>query len=281
VTVSDDSCRKASPRRWGCGGGRDWGIDPSRLDAYLERIGAIRPARPDAEALRELQHRHLLAVPFENLSIYLHEPIVLDEAALLEKIVDRRRGGFCYELNGLFGMVLRALGYETTYLGARVFQDEGLGPPFDHLALRVDCPEPWLVDVGFGRHAHYPLRLDVRTDQDDPDGTYRIVESPEGDIDVLRSGRPQYRAELRPRALGDCEATCWWHQTSPKSHFTQSTVCSLLTENGRVTLSEGILIRTVDGQRFERRYTSDADLLEAYRTWFGVALDRVPVRTAR
>jgi N-hydroxyarylamine O-acetyltransferase len=220
-------------------------------------------------------------VPFENLSIYLDEPIVLAEEALLEKVVDCRRGGFCYEQNGLFGMVLTALGYRTTYLGARVFQPDGIGPPFDHLALRVDCPEPWLVDVGFGRHAQHPLRLDLRTDQADPDGTFRLVDTDEGDIDVWRDGRPQYRAELRPRALLDCEATCWWHQTSPRSHFTQSTVCSLLTETGRVTLSDGLLIRTVDGERHEEALRSDADVLDAYRTHFGIALDRVPVRRDR
>jgi N-hydroxyarylamine O-acetyltransferase len=257
------------------------GIDTQRLDAYLERIGASRPARADAEALHDLQRRHLLTVPFENLSIHLGVPIVLAEEPLFDKIVDQRRGGFCYELNGLFGMALGALGFQTTYLGARVFQPERLGPPFDHLALRVDCPEPWLVDVGFGRYAQYPLRLDRRDDQSDPDGTFRLVDTDEGDVDVLRDGKPQYRLDLRPRALIDCEATCWWHQTSPTSHFTQATVCSLLTEDGRVTLSDGVLIRTIDGERYQQRLVEDAAVLEAYRRYFGVVLDRVPVRMAR
>ena len=261
--------------------GETVGIDTKRLDSYLDRIGATRPARADADALHDLQRRHLLTVPFENLSIHLGEPIVLAEDALLEKIVDRRRGGFCYELNGLFGMVLAALGFETTYLGARVFQPERLGPPFDHLALRVDCPDPWLVDVGFGRHAQYPLRLDRRDDQSDADGTFRLVDTAEGDVDVLRDGKPQYRFEVRPRALIDCEATCWWHQTSPTSHFTQATVCSLLTETGRITLSDGVLIRTVDGERYQQRLTDDAAILDAYQRYFGVVLDRVPVATAR
>jgi N-hydroxyarylamine O-acetyltransferase len=257
------------------------GIDTQRLDAYLERIGASRPAGADAEALHDLQRRHLLTVPFENLSIHLGVPIVLAEEPLFDKIVDQRRGGFCYELNGLFGMALGALGFQTTYLGARVFQPERLGPPFDHLALRVDCPEPWLVDVGFGRYAQYPLRLDRRDDQSDPDGTFRLVDTDEGDVDVLRDGKPQYRLDLRPRALIDCEATCWWHQTSPTSHFTQATVCSLLTEDGRVTLSDGVLIRTIDGERYQQRLVEDAAVLEAYRRYFGVVLDRVPVRMAR
>ena len=97
---------------------------------YLDRIGASPPSSADAAALAELTRRHLASVPFENLSIHLGEPIELDEDALLAKIVDRRRGGFCYELNGAFGALLAHLGYDVTLLAARVFGDGGaLGPP--------------------------------------------------------------------------------------------------------------------------------------------------------
>ena len=99
----------------------------SWVDAYLDRIGAERPARPDGEALRDLHVRHLRTVPFENLSIHLGEDIVLDEDRLVAKVVDRRRGGFCYELGGAFGALLTALGYEVTPLAARVFGDGGPG----------------------------------------------------------------------------------------------------------------------------------------------------------
>src|SRR5439155_12459989 len=117
----------------------------------------------------------LRAVPFENLSIHLGEPIVLDEAELLDKLVRRRRGGFCYELNGAFAALLAALGFEVTLLAARVYGGGVLSPPFDHLALPVDAPGPWLVDVGFGRHSHYPLRLDTAAEQVDPDGVFQVV----------------------------------------------------------------------------------------------------------
>ena len=127
-----------------------------RVRAYLDRIGAQRPARPDATALRELHRRHLLTVPFENLSVHLGEPVVLDPEALVDKVVTARRGGFCYELNGAFAALLTALGYPVTLLAGRVFGENGLGAPFDHLALRVDAGGPWLVDVGFGRHTEVP-----------------------------------------------------------------------------------------------------------------------------
>jgi N-hydroxyarylamine O-acetyltransferase len=253
-------------------------MDGKELDAYLARIGAARPAQADAAALRELQLRHLLAVPFENLSIHLGEPIVLQPAALLDKLVRRRRGGFCYELNGAFADLLSSLGFAVTLLAARVFGEDGPGPPFDHLALRVDIGGDglWLADVGFGRHSSYPLRLDSRDQQADPGGTFRVAETADGDLDVIRDGQPQYRLEPRPRSLADFEPTCWWQQTSPRSHFTRSLVCSLLTGDGRVTLSDRTLIRTTGERREERTLRAAAEVFDAYRTWFGIVLDRLP-----
>ncbi|GAA3098453.1 arylamine N-acetyltransferase family protein [Streptosporangium carneum] len=251
------------------------------MDEYLKRIGAARPASPDSGSLRELQLRHLLTVPFENLSIHLGEPVVLDDGALVDKVVGRRRGGFCYELNGAFAVLLRTLGHEVTLLSARVFADGVLGPPFDHMALRVNAPDPWLVDVGFGRFAHHPLRLDLRTDQLDPGGVFRLTETEEGDLDVLRDGVPQYRLERRPRVLADFEATCWWQQTSPKSHFTRSPVCTILTEEGRLTLTDRLLVRTVGDAREERNLATDAETLAAYRDHFGIELTRPPATPPR
>jgi arylamine N-acetyltransferase len=249
------------------------GMNDSWVDAYLARIGVERPARPDAAVLRDLHVRHLLAVPFENLSIHLGEDIVLDPGALVTKIVHRRRGGFCYELNGAFAALLSELGFTVELLSARVFGEDGLGLPFDHLALRVG---PWLADVGFGGHTHYPLRLDERGDQVDPGGVFRVTESPAGDLDVSKNGTPVYRLETRPRELTEFEVGCWYNRTSPKSHFTRSLVCSMLTESGRVTLSGRTLIRTTEGGRDERTLGDDAEVLGAYRRWFGIELNRVP-----
>jgi N-hydroxyarylamine O-acetyltransferase len=252
-------------------------MNDSWVDAYLARIDAKRPAAPDAGALRDLHLRHQLAVPFENLSVHLGEDIVLDSDALVAKVVERRRGGFCYELNGAFAALLSALGFEVELLAARVHGDGGFGMPFDHLALRVGA---WLVDVGFGGHTHYPLRLDERGDQVDPGGVFRVTEAPGGDLDVSRNGTLKYRVETRPRELRDFEAGCWYNSTSPNSHFTRSLVCSILTESGRTTLSGRTLIHTSihtsPGGRDEREIGDDAEVLDAYRTWFGIELDRVP-----
>ncbi|WP_405808326.1 arylamine N-acetyltransferase [Streptomyces sp. NBC_00210] len=258
------------------------------MDAYLRRIGASRPERADAAALRDLQLRHLHTVPFENLSIHLGEDIELEEKALLAKIVDAGRGGFCYELNGAFAALLRDLGFTVTLLQARVFGDEGRpGIPYDHLALLVgtaDSTGPWLADVGFGDHAHHPLVFDERGDQQDPAGTFRIVEVPEsehGDLDVYRDGEPQFRMERRPRVLDDFRAGAWWHRTSPDSHFTRSVVCSRLSPEGRITLSGRKLVTTGHGERREQPLADDAAVLAAYRDHFGLLLDRLPSAPGR
>ncbi|MGF1239025.1 arylamine N-acetyltransferase family protein [Streptomyces sp. 2-6] len=265
-------------------------MESAEVDAYLRRIGAEWPSSATGAALRELQVRHLRAVPFENLSIHLGEEIVLAEEPLVEKVVGARRGGFCYELNGAFGALLTALGFEVTVLAARVHGEAGrLGIPYDHMALRVRTADggDWLADVGFGAHSHFPLAFGERGEQADPAGTFAVVEvqgvgradaSPVDDLDVLRDGTPQYRLETRPRVLEDFVAGAWWHRTSPDSHFTRSLVCSRLTEDGgRITLSGRTLTTTgADEARDVRELGSDDEVLSVYRERFGIRLDRVP-----
>ncbi|MFJ4562596.1 arylamine N-acetyltransferase [Streptomyces caelestis] len=270
-------------------------MNAAQVDAYLRRLGAEHPAWPTVDVLRELHLRHLRTVPFENLSIHLGEEIVLEEKRLLDKVVDARRGGFCYELNGAFGALLTALGYDVALLAARVYGDEErLGIPYDHLALRVRTVDggDWLADVGFGAHSHLPLAFGERGEQEDPGGTFRIVEArPDAagvrgghdtveaaDLDVIRDGRPQYRLEVRPRVLGDFVAGAWWHSTSPVSHFTRSLVCSRVTEDGgRITLSgRRVTVTGADGSREERELETDEEVLQVYRERFGIELGSVP-----
>ncbi len=244
-------------------------MDLETADRYLDRIGARRPAAPDAAALRELHRRHVEAVPFENLSIVLGEPVSLDEDALVDKIVHRRRGGFCYELNGAFAALLTALGYDVRLLAASVFGDGGtLTPAFDHLALLVELDERYLVDVGFGAHAVHPLRLDWPEAQEDPAGSFLVLDAPGGDVDVLQDGIPQYRAELRARRITDFARLAWWHANSPDSHFSTGPRCSRATESGRVTIRGDRLIETVHGVRTETVLAED-EILAAYEKHFG------------
>src|SRR5436309_4552846 len=125
----------------------------SKVDAasYLKRIGYRGPLIPHIDVLRRLHHRHLLSVPFENLDIHLGRPIILDQRFFYKKIVENRRGGYCYELNGCFAWLLKRLGFKVSMLSARVAKkEEGLSPEFDHLTLLVHLGERLLVDFGFG-----------------------------------------------------------------------------------------------------------------------------------
>lgn len=263
-------------------------MDTVRAKAYLERIGLSPSGSPDSATpspamLTSLMRAHLRTVPFENLSIHLGEPIELTEEALLAKLVDRRRGGFCYELNGAFALLLGQLGYEVAMLQARVHDKDGLGPPYDHLTLRVELDEPWLVDVGFGRFLAQPVRYGVSEVQRDAGGdvAFTVVPGPAGyaapaDLDVLLDGVPQFRIDPRARELDEFRATCWYQQTYPSSHFRTSLVCSLPTDNGRLTLSDRTLVETLGDTRTERLLTSDDEVLSVYRERFGVHLDRLP-----
>lgn len=254
-------------------------MDEAAVAAYLARIGAERPARADAAALRGLHERHQRTVPFENLSVHLGEPVRLEADALVRKITERRRGGFCYELNGAFAALLTALGYRVTPLSARVYGKERLGPLFDHLALAVEASgRRWLADVGFGRHALHPLLLDERGEQADPCGVFTITEAAEGDLLVTRNGEPAYLMEPRARELADFRMAAWWQCTSPESPFTKSLVCSRLTpEGGLITLSgRRLLTEDAAGHREESQLLDDEAVLAAYRDHFGIMLDRVP-----
>jgi N-hydroxyarylamine O-acetyltransferase len=264
-------------------------MDDQVRAAYLRRIAVTGPVAADAATLAELHRAHQLTVPFENLSIHLPEPISLTEADLLTKIITRRRGGFCYELNGAFALLLEAMGFAVSRVAARVHGEDGLSPPFDHLALIVSTKVStevgtgvstkegtWLADVGFGSHATFPLLLDDRADQTDPGGVFQLKDAAEGDIEVIKDGAPQYRIERRPRELAEFEPTCWWQQTWPQSHFRTGTICSLLTQDGRISLSGNTLIRTSGESRTEEQLPTDAAVLAAYRDQFGIELNHVP-----
>jgi N-hydroxyarylamine O-acetyltransferase len=214
------------------------------IDAYLERIGYRGSREPSAETLRELHLRHLLSVPFENLDIHWKRPIVVDADRFVHKILAERRGGFCYELNGAFALLLTALGYDVKMLSARVISADGTyGPPFDHMTLLVN--DEWIADVGFGDSSLVPLPLDGA-----PEGEYRIAD---GRYQVLRDGEWQtdYLFDLEPHELHEFGPMCDFQQFSPESSFTKKRVCTLARPDGRVTLTADRLIVTKNGVREE------------------------------
>ncbi len=250
------------------------------ITAYLQRINYHGSPVPNAQVLRDLQVAHLLSVPFENLSIHAGEPIVLEDEALFRKIVERRRGGFCYELNGLFAALLRALGFNVTMLSAGVANASGgYAPDFDHMTLMVVLDERWLVDVGFGDSFREPLLLDERGVQEQGRRLYKLVSDGAHSIMMQRANtageewQAQYRFTLEPRQYSNYAEMCSYHQTSPQSHFTKGRVCTRATAEGRITLSEMRLITTNEGgDKQERELADEQEYSELLFQHFGIVM---------
>jgi N-hydroxyarylamine O-acetyltransferase len=247
------------------------------VTAYLQRIGLPRAPAATLDGLAELSFAHLCTVPFENLDIVAGRPLSLELDELYDKIVVRRRGGFCYELNGLFAWLLRELGFEVTLLaGQTVDPTDGTpGPARAHLVLRVDLTEPWLVDVGWGEAYRRPLSLREGAEHVDPligsyrlgrrDGRWELIELLEPDgtardvhvrIDPAAVWRVAYRFDLEQHELVDFDATCRWQQTE-SPFFTRHRFCSVATPTGRRTLMDDRLIEREGASRTERRVGED------------------------
>jgi len=252
------------------------------VQKYLHRIGVGKTQKaPGITNLTYLMQQHLQAVPFENIDIHLKRPIELNTESLYRKIVTQNRGGFCYELNGLFIQLLQELGYTVHMISARVYNQgkEQYGPEFDHLALIVELSDDrYLVDVGFGDTFRTPLQI-PQDEITDISGRHRLIlKYNAGDTFILQQWKednwvPEYRFELTYRELAEFEPMCLYHQTSPDSHFTQRMMCTLATENGRITLSDNSLIVTVEGKK-KRHQVSEYEKPEILQKYFAVHVDR-------
>jgi len=231
------------------------------VPAFIERIRYTGDVRPDVDTLHGLQMAHMLSVPFENLDVGLKRPIKIDEASIWNKVVVNRRGGFCYELNGLLAWLLKQIGFDVTYLNARDYHetDDTFGIDFDHLVLLVRVPEEstrWLVDVGWGDTFTQPLDIDNADWQEQGLRAYRLEPFRDG-YHLWQRGHEekverQYYFDLTPHQFpAEYEAPCHYHQTSLQSIFTTNRIISRLTETGRISLDNDRFILTTNGQRAE------------------------------
>jgi N-hydroxyarylamine O-acetyltransferase len=252
------------------------------IKRYLERIGHDKPVGPNLDTLRDIHRAHMLTVPFENLDIHLGRPIQLEEQALWRKIILQKRGGFCYELNGLFAWLLKQIGFQVRYLNGRVYNNQGnYGREFDHLALMVQIPgetTPWLADVGFGDSFIEPLKFEFNGEQVQGPHAYRLEEF-EGGFNLCRKDfdgnwSRQYFFDLQPRNFpSDYEAACHYHQTSPKSSFTRERITSRATPTGRLTLDPHFLTITINGRRKKLRVKNEDEYRALLKTNFGISVD--------
>ena len=249
------------------------------LNSYLQRIKISQFEKPNLSFLSKLQEQHLLTVPFENLDIHQGKQIVLAENRIYEKIVEDKRGGFCFELNGLFCWLLRSLDFSVSMASSQVYRlsEDKFTPQFDHMVLLVNLEKAYLVDVGFGDTFRKPIALPDGSIQD-MSGTYRI--QPFGlapDTYILQkqekgSWQHVYSFTTQPRLMSDFAQMCTFHQTSPESHFTQEIICTMATKIGRVSLSKDFLTITEGDSKRKRRVTSPDDFKKMSKQYFGIHL---------
>ena len=222
-------------------------------NAYLDRIHFNEKLELTADCLRALHLAHLTSIPFENLDIPFHRRISLTQESILDKLLEQKRGGFCYELNYAFSLLLNSIGFQVKLLSASVFDGIDFGKDFDHLLLLVNMDNKlYIADVGFGDCFREPLALDNIVSSQ-LGAHYKIEKSGENyTLLQKKNGEKwtvQYMFSLHNHDIADFNAMCHFHQTSAESNFTKKSVCSIATEQGRISISNGRLITTSSGRK--------------------------------
>lgn len=249
------------------------------VEEYLNRIGIKERKNPSAEFLSELQEKHMLSVPFEDLDIPDRDVIILDTDRIFKKVIQNGRGGFCYELNGLFYVLLRELGFDAQMIEARVYNKErkDLGPPFDHMAILVKLENTYLADVGFGDSFRRPVVFPGGS-AEDVSGSYKIENAGNSLYRLMKieDGEWMLKYEFTdtPRRLEDFGEMCVFQQTSPGSVFRSRMICTIATPGGRITLSEKSLTITNGQSKLKRDLAEPAEFYSLLKEYFGINLEQ-------
>jgi len=250
------------------------------IQAYLKRINFTQSLKADKATLFQLHQAHLYNVPFEDLNIHYDIPIILKERDLFQKVIEGNRGGFCYELNGLFNELLKNIGFQTTIIAAKVINKEGeIGPPFDHAALIVDLEKRWLVDVGYGGDSFIlPKELVLDRVQKDIHASYKFTKYSENEWLLMHTKegenfKAQYIFSFEAQQLDNFKPECDRKQTQPDSHFRKNFICTKAMPTGRISMINDKFIRKIDGQKETRLIENESDRLTILAEDFDIPTD--------
>ncbi len=247
-------------------------MEKVKVAAYFKRIGLEMPETivPDSALLKQLEFAHCTTVPYENLDIIRGIPLSLDENDLFEKVVTRGRGGFCFELNGIFGWLLRQLGYEVTDVASRYLRGESSIPMCRHRVLIVKAIDGvWCVDVGIGEVCpRYPVRLEEGLEQPQFDECYRFDRDPFLGWVLMDKHHGEWRRFYsfteEPKLIVDFIAPTFYCEKHPDSPFFPDEMFSMKTAEGRFTL-DGHLYKEFKNGEVSAKELTEEELPEAYR----------------
>ncbi|MEZ4678747.1 MAG: arylamine N-acetyltransferase [Caldilineaceae bacterium] len=236
------------------------------LDAYFARIGYRGPRTPTLATLQAIVQHHTQAIPFENLNPYLRLPVKLDLQSLQNKLVYNRRGGFCFEQNGLLRQVLLAVGYESRPLGGRVVwgRPPGFMPPRSHMVQLLTIEgQPYMADVGFGGMTPTaPILLEPDLVQETPHEPFRFI-TEEGDYFLQAligdTWRSLYRFDLTVQQPSDYELSNFWVCHHPDSHFISGISAARMEPGRRYALRDNNLAIHHTGGVSEERVLASVD----------------------
>ncbi|MDO6432316.1 arylamine N-acetyltransferase [Flavitalea sp. BT771] len=248
------------------------------IRGYLKRINFNDVVYTDLSTLESLQQQHVLNIPFETLDIHNHIPIILRVDSLYQKVILDRRGGYCYELNTLFHRLLSLCGFKVHMIAGRLLHGHGYGRDFEHMALIVELDgKKWLIDVGYGDFSLRPLAIAPGEVQRDGRTFYQIMEHINVDgheymgvakwNDSKQAFKIEYIFTLTTRHLHEFAEMNHFHQTSRESHFARSLIVSLPIPDGRISMINNKLIRTVDGKKQVKQILNEDhrnEILEKY-----------------
>ena len=258
-----------------------------QISEYLARIGLSTSPPPTLAGLHLLQDHHMRHVAFENLDILLGRPLNLSTGALFEKIVTRRRGGYCFELNSLYASLLGEAGFKPVPMLARVWlRDPVDTPPRTHLVNRVTIGgADWISDVGFGgRAARVPLQIKDGYEVDDGDGAIRIIADEIFGYRVQRFqtgvSSNQYTVETAPAHMSDILAGNHWTENHPESHFRHGIGVGRFTPEGRTSFYGGVFTHR-GAETKTQPVTGLANVTELLEQSFGLKLNMSPEERAR
>jgi len=248
------------------------------LDAYCARINYTGPRETCVATLKGLHFAHVHKVPFENLDIHLGIAPSLEPAGLFAKIVTRKRGGYCYEVNSFFTMVLRAFGFQVQGLLARVLYSFSDFRPRSHQLLLVTVDnEFWIADVGFGSCClREPLRLTPGVIYEQGPDRFRVRTEAGTNyvLEALLAGRWQdlYSFTLEPFELVDYEPFNYWNSTSPHVRWTQQKICTIPTQDGRIVAIDREFKIHSRGNTQTVLATTHEEYLQLLRKYFGLKI---------
>jgi arylamine N-acetyltransferase len=252
----------------------------TKVKAYLDRIGYDGPLDGSAAVLADLQECHLHTVPYENIDIINGQPLSLEQDRLFDKIVTRRRGGYCFELNALFGWLLAELGYPVTNLFARFWRDEPNTPPKRrHQVLKVEAEGiAYLCDVGVGGFVpRRPIKMVEGLKHQQGDEAYRLELEPEFGWMLCESKRGQwsklYSFTEEPQFAKDYLMASFWCEHAPESIFAKNTMVAIRTVEGRNTIA-GEEFRIFTGSQVHTFMPqTKQEYAEALNKYFGIVLE--------